>query len=152
MVKKSPGIKPKIHAIAGGLAGIVIFSFLLSTTLVEILGSQQEIAFVKRMIVFPGLFILVPLLALTGGLGKAMAGSASHPTLAIKIKRMKIIAAFGIVILIPSALALSKLAASSSFGPMFTLIQTIEILAGVTNLSLIILNAKDGAALSKQGY
>ena len=151
MTKKSLRRKSKINAIAGGLAGIVIFIFLLSTTLVETLGSKQDIASVKDMIVSPGLFILVPLLALTGGLGKAMAGSASHPALAIKMKRMKIIAALGIVILMPSALVLSKLAASGTFGPMFTFIQTIEILAGVTNLSLIILNAKEGATLSKPG-
>lgn len=35
----------------------------------ELLGTQEWIASVKNLIVFPGLFILVPAIALTGGTG-----------------------------------------------------------------------------------
>ncbi len=142
-------VKRKIHTIAGCLAGLVIFSFFLSTLLVETLGTRQDIAQLKNAIVFPGLFILVPLLAITGGLGRAMMGSTSSAVLVNKMKRMKIIAALGITVLIPCAIMLSHMASKDNFGTLFTVIQIIEILAGATNLTLIILNARDGVLLTK---
>lgn len=61
---------------------------------------------------------------------------------------MPIIAANGIMILIPSALFLSYRATSGAFDAMFYAVQALELLAGAVNLTLIAMNMRDGLKLS----
>lgn len=49
-----------VHLTTGVLATLTMATFFFSTVLVELLGSTDAIAAVKRLIVVPGLFILVP--------------------------------------------------------------------------------------------
>jgi hypothetical protein len=66
----------RIHFAAAMLAFAFIATFFLSTVIVELFGEPTAIALVKSLIVFPGLFILVPALAATGGSGFALSKSS----------------------------------------------------------------------------
>jgi hypothetical protein len=61
-----------------------------------------------------------------------------------KIKRMPLIAANGILILIPSALFLAAKARAAEFDTAFYAVQALELTAGAANLVLLGLNIRDG--------
>ena len=65
-----------------------------------------------------------------------------------KLTRMKIIAANGVAILLPSAFFLAYLATKPSFGTTFYVVQVLELFAGATNLTLLALNFRDGRKLT----
>ena len=60
---------------------------------------------------------------------------------------MKIIAANGILILMPSAFFLAFKAQAGAFDTAFYVVQAFEIVAGATNITLLSLNMRDGIAL-----
>jgi hypothetical protein len=131
----------------GFLAMMMIVSFFFSSIIVELVGDEQAVALVKQMIVY-GLFILIPAMAITGILGRAVTGARQGRLIKTKMKRMIVVAVNGIVILIPCAIALNNLAASGQFGPTFYTIQGIELSAGAVNIILIGLNMRDGLLLT----
>jgi hypothetical protein len=67
------------HLLAGLLATLTIAVFFTSTLLVELFGSHAAIASIKQLIVFPGLFILVPAIAATCGTGFALSKHTRGP-------------------------------------------------------------------------
>lgn len=138
----------QVHLVAGLLATLTIATFFSSTVVVELFGSPEAIAQVKRLIVTPGLWILVPAIAATGGTGFALSKSRQGRLVAVKLKRMPFIAANGLLILIPCALFLNSWAAQGLFDGRFYLVQGLELLAGATNLVLMGLNIRDGFRLS----
>lgn len=141
-------MKATLHAIAGALALLTISSFMLGTLYSELLADHETVLMVKRLIVMPGLFILVPCLAVTGASGFSLAKGRKARLIDVKRKRMPFIAANGILILIPCALTLRMLAASGQFGELFYAIQVLELLAGAVNFTLLGLNMRDGLRLS----
>lgn len=138
----------KVHLIAGIVATLTIAAFFLSTVLVELFGSYEAVAAVKQLIVMPGLFILVPAIAATGGSGFYLSKSRKGRLVDAKKKRMPFIAANGLLVLIPCAIVLSHWASAGSFNPTFYAVQAIELLAGATNLVLMGLNIRDGFKMS----
>ena len=63
------------HRIARILASLCIATFFLSTILTELFGSHAAVAQLKSLIVTPGLWIMVPLMAAAGGSGMFLAKS-----------------------------------------------------------------------------
>ena len=59
-------------------------------------------------------------------------------------RRMRLIAANGVLILIPAALFLAARAKAGQFDIAFSTVQALELLAGATNLTLLALNMRDG--------
>ena len=57
---------------------------------------------------------------------------------------MPLIAANGLLVLVPCALVLNSWASIGNFDSAFYIVQVIELLAGATNLSLMGLNVRDG--------
>jgi len=141
-------MKTKIHAIAGALATLTIFIFLASTLISELFGSYELVAAVKKAIVMPGLFILIPCIIATGGSGFNLSQSRGGRIVQTKMKRMPFIGANGVLVLIPCALILNHWAANGQFDTTFYLVQALEILAGITNLTLLSLNMRDGLKLT----
>ena len=137
-----------IHLVVGLVATLTIAIFFSSTVLVELFGSPDAVAQVKRLIVSPGLWILVPAIAATGGTGFVLSKSRQGRLVALKMKRMPFIAANGLIVLIPCALFLNNWAAQGVFDTRFYLVQGLELLAGATNLVLMGLNIRDGFRLS----
>lgn len=138
----------QFHFIAGLLATLTIATFFLSTVIVELFGSHAAVATVKALIVMPGLFILVPAIAATGGSGFILAKSRQGRLVEAKKKRMPFIAANGLLVLIPCAVFLNRWAAAGVFGSAFYWVQSVELLAGAVNLALMGLNIHDGLSMS----
>lgn len=138
----------KAHLLAGLLATLTIAVFFLSTVLVEIFGSHRAVAKVKYLIVAPGLFILVPAIAATGGSGFALSKSRRGRLVGTKKKRMAFIAGNGILILVPAAILLSRWASAGTFDATFYWVQGAELLAGSVNLTLMAMNIRDGLKMS----
>ena len=61
---------------------------------------------------------------------------------------MPVIAANGLLILVPAAVVLDQWAAAGAFDARFYVVQAVELLAGGTNLTLMGLNMRDGLRLS----
>jgi hypothetical protein len=115
----------RAHLIAGMPATLCIATFFLSTIITELFGSHAAVAQLKSLIVTPGLWIMVPLMAAAGGSGILLATSRKGRLVDAKKKRMLLIAANGLPVLVPCAIVLNRWAAAS-------------------NLTLMALNARDG--------
>ena len=138
----------KIHLVAAVIATLCIATFFTSTILVELFGSYESIATVKNLIVMPGLFILVPAIAIAGGTGFALSKNRKGHLVDNKQKRMRLIGANGLLVLLPAAIVLDQWVASGSFDPKFYIIQGLELLAGAINLLLMSLNMRDGLKIT----
>ncbi len=138
----------RVHLIAGILAMLCIATFFLSTILTEWFGSLAAVAQLKSLIVTPGLWIMVPLMAAAGGSGMFVAKSRKGRLVDAKKKRMQVIAANGLLVLVPCAIVLNRWAAAGSFDTTFYLVQALELIAGATNLTLMGLNARDGLRMA----
>ncbi|WP_156839918.1 hypothetical protein [Novosphingobium aquimarinum] len=138
-----------IHPIAGAIALLTIGFFWLSTVSSELLGSEALVVTVKTMIPW-GFLILIPSLMAAGGSGLQLGRGWRNPLVAVKRKRMPIIAGNGILVLIPSALYLSFKAQAETFDAWFYIVQTIELIAGAVNIALLSLNMRDGLRLTRK--
>ena len=136
-----------VHPIAGALAILTIATFWLSTAVAELFGSQAVVAAVKTAIPW-GFLLLIPALAATGGSGFALAKGRRAGLIGAKVKRMPIIAANGILVLIPSALFLASKARAAEFDISFDAVQALELVAGAANITLLALNMRDGLTMS----
>jgi len=132
-----------LHPVAGALAVVTIVTFWLSTTLAELFGSQAVVVVVKTAIPW-GFLLLIPALAAAGGSGFALAKGRRVGLVSKKIKRMPLITANGVLVLIPSALFLASKARAAEFDTSFFAVQAIELLAGAANITLLCLNMRDG--------
>lgn len=137
-----------IHFTAGILATMTIATFFTSSIIVELFGTHESIAAVKSLILIPGLFILVPAIAATGGTGFALSKSRKGRLVQVKQKRMPFIGANGILVLIPCAIFLDRWASTGTFDTTFYIVQGIELVAGAVNLTLMSMNIRDGLKLS----
>jgi hypothetical protein len=114
-------------------------------------GTHATVAALKSLIVMPGLLILVPAIAATGGSGFALSRSRSGRLVEAKKRRMPFIAANGLLVLVPCALLLDRWAAAGAFDGGFYLVQAVELIAGAVNLSLMGLNIRDGLRMRPPG-
>ncbi len=141
-------MKKIIHRIAAIIAFLTIATFFTTTLLVEVFGSYELIATVKSMITVPGLPLLILAMAATGGTGFSLSNRRKGKLLDAKRKRMPFIAANGLLVLVPCAIYLNKLASTGTFNSVFYMVQSLELTAGFVNLILITLNIRDGMKLS----
>lgn len=134
-----------IHPIAGAIALFMILGFWLSTAISEVFAGAGTVTTVKTLIPW-GFIILIPALMAAGGSG--FGRKRRGPLVAAKRKRMPVIAANGLLILIPSALYLSAKAQAGAFDTGFYAVQAIELIAGAVNITLLGLNMRDGLRLA----
>lgn len=138
----------KIHKPAAAIGFLCIATFFSATVLSELFGSHETVAAIKKLILFPGLLILIPALAATGASGFKLAKNRKGRLLEQKKKRMPFIAANGLLILVPCAFILSSWASQGKFDTSFYAVQALELMAGALNLSLMYRNMKDGLKLA----
>ncbi|MCV2368210.1 hypothetical protein [Roseateles oligotrophus] len=138
----------RAHMIAGLLAPLCIATFFISTILTELFGSYAAVAQLKSLIVTPGLWIMVSLMAVAGGSGMFLAKSRKGRLVDSKKKRMPFIAANGLLVLVPCAVVLNRWASAGTFDTTFYVVQAIELIAGAINLTLMGLNARDGLRMA----
>ena len=137
----------RVHPVAAIIGFLTILTFWTSTAAAELSGSIQAITAVKQAIPW-GFLLLLPALAITGASGFNMAGGSIEPLVLAKKRRMPFIAGNGVLILIPAALCLSALASRGEFDGLFYGVQTVELIAGAVNLTLMSLNIRDGLRLT----
>lgn len=140
-------MKPIFHAIAGSSAMLIIASFWTSTLVSEVLLDQAAVATVKQWIVY-GLFLLVPFMTATGGSGFVLSKARSGSLLDGKKRRMAVIGANGLLLMIPMAVFLSSKAANAEFDALFYAVQVVELVVGAIQLTLMSLNFRDGLRLT----
>ena len=140
-------MKPILHAIAGTTAMLTIASFWTSTLVSEVFLDHSAVAAVKYAIVY-GLFLLVPCMAATGGSGFALGKTRKGALLDQKKKRMAVIGANGLLVMIPAAIFLNIKAASGEFDALFYAVQVVELIIGVVQLTLMSMNFRDGLKLA----
>jgi hypothetical protein len=140
-------MKNKIHAFAGAVSLLLISSFFVSTIIVELIGSYAQIAMVKQLIL-GGLFFLVPLLVVAGASGNSLAVGWKGKWADKKKTRMKIAAANGLLVLLPSAIFLANRAVNADFDSTFYVVQCVELISGMANICLLGLNMRDGVKLA----
>ena len=138
----------RVHRIAAILALLCVATFFSSTVLIELLGSPAAVAQLKSLIVAPGLWVLVPAIALAGGSGLFMARSRRGRLVDAKKKRMPFIAANGLLVLVPCAIVLDRWASAGAFDAPFYALQAVELVAGALNLWLMGLNVRDGLRMA----
>lgn len=138
-----------VHKTAALGALALIATFFLSTAAVELFGSHEAIAFVKRSIWY-GIFLLIPLMAAAGISGTLLAKGRRAPEVARKRRRMPLIALNGVVVLVPAAYWLDTFASRGDFSSLFYTLQGVELLFGGLNIFLMIKNVRDGRKVSQK--
>ncbi|ARS54443.1 hypothetical protein [Kushneria konosiri] len=136
-------MKKLIHPMAGTIALLTIATFWFSTALSELVGSKETVIAVKSAIPW-GFVLLLPALAATGGTGFSLARGRRVGLVAAKLKRMPVIAANGVLVLIPCALFLASKVKAGEFDTAFYGVQVLELMAGAVNLVLMGRNMRDG--------
>ena len=142
-------MKLRIHAISGALALATIATFWISTVLTEAFGGPGQISAVKTSVLY-GLAVLIPAMAAAGGTGFSLGAKWRSPVVMRKKARMKIIAATGILVLVPSAVFLAMKAGQGDFDTAFMVVQGIELVAGASNIVLLGLNMRDGLTMRRR--
>lgn len=142
-------MKIKIHAAAGAVALLTVSCFWLATAISELSGQAGAIAAVKAGIL-AGMAVLVPALIVAGASGFSLATGWKTPAVQRKKRRMRIIAANGLAVLLPSAYLLAGWAEEGRFDATFFVVQALELAAGAVNIVLLSLNMRDGLALRRK--
>lgn len=137
-----------VHPVAGAIALLTIVTFWVSTAGSELFGSEAAVVAVKTAVPW-GLLVLIPALAAASGSGFAWSKGLREGLVGKKLRRMPVIAANGILILVPAALFLASKARAGAFDTPFYLVQAIELTAGATNIVLLSLQMRDGMALTR---
>ena len=140
-------MKSKLHAFVGSFALLCIVTFWGSTLVSELFLDHGDVVAVKNGIL-AAMWLFIPAMAATGASGFALARNARSRLVGVKIRRMKVIAANGFLVLLPSACFLAARANSGQFGTDFYVVQGIELVAGAVNIVLMALNMGDGLRLS----
>jgi hypothetical protein len=136
----------KVHLIATIIATITITVFFTISLFAELKGDEAFIKSVKAFILYtlPVMIIAMPVLKFTGD---KLAGKSSNPIIARKRKRMKFVILNGIM-LVSLAIFLYYRSHYLSIDVVFLTAQIAELAFGLTNLFLIVLNARNGLQLS----
>lgn len=136
-----------IHPIAGALALCCIALFWTATVISEVFMGETTVIAVKTPIPW-GFLILIPAMAAAGASGFRLGGKWRGKLVSAKKRRMPIIAANGGLVLIPSALWLASKAQAGDFDTAFYVVQTVELMAGALNITLLALNMRDGLRMT----
>jgi len=138
-----------IHRASAALALLLIAGFWPSTAIAWLLPGTAATTVVKQGIAY-ALPAMVLAMAAAGGSGSRLAGPRRQPAaLARKRWRMPLIAANGLLVLVPAALWLHWRAQQGLFGQAFYLVQGLELCAGLANAVLLALNVRDGRRLRR---
>ncbi len=140
-------MKSKLHGTFGAIALMCITTFWLSTAVSELFMDQASVVAVKNAVLI-GMWLLVPSMVATGGSGFGLAKGRTGRLVSVKGQRMRIVAANGLLVLLPSAFVLASWANSGRFDSLFYALQGLELLAGAVNFSLLVMNMRDGLKLS----
>jgi len=118
----------RIHLAAAAGALAVISAFLVSSTVIELIGDPGEVRSLRHAILL-ALPLLIGCLAASALTGRRLAGRSRAPVVRRKQRRMQVVAAVGLVVLV---------------------LEITELLAGAVNLALLALNFRDGRGMTRR--
>lgn len=139
----------RIHLVAAVTAFLTVVTFWTATVLVELFGTHEAIAGVKGAVLW-GMIILVPAIAAAGGTGFRLGGKSQAAVIVAKRRRMPLIAANGLLILVPSAFFLAGRAEAGQFDIVFYAVQAVELVAGAVNIGLMSLSMRAGLSMTRK--
>jgi hypothetical protein len=142
-------MKSLLHGLAGALALLCILSFWVATTVAELFLDTAAVVSVKNA-VLQGMYLLLPAMVIAGGSGFALGRQHRSRWVRTKGRRMRIVAANGLLVLLPSAWLLATWAHAGRLDLGFYTLQALELLAGAINITLLTLNLRDGLRLARQ--
>ena len=137
-----------IHGLAGGLAILTTATFWVASFVSELFLTEAAVIEVKRSIVYYGLAPLVLFMAITGGSGNFLTRNRQNKIVQSKLKRMKVLALNGFLVMIPSALFLHHKASLGEFDRIFYSVQVLELAVGLLQIFLLSQNFREGLMLS----
>ncbi len=137
-----------MHAIAGTLAMLIISTFWTSTLISELFMGDAAVVAVKHAIVSYGFALLIFVMLIVGGSGNILAKGRTGGLIGAKKKRMHILAANALLVMIPCALYLNHKASSGQLDGWFYTVQIVELVAGLIQLSMLGSNFRDGLILT----
>ncbi|MBZ0087914.1 MAG: hypothetical protein K8F33_07445 [Thermomonas sp.] len=140
-------MKAKLHGFFGAVALLCIATFWVSTVVSEAFLDLASVTLVKNAIL-TGMWLLIPAMAATGGSGISLSRTRRGRFVEVKARRMKLVAANGVLVLLPSAFVLASWANAGRFDGAFYALQALELLAGAANITLLTLNLRDGLRLA----
>ncbi|MBL0371724.1 hypothetical protein JJB09_06760 [Rhizobium sp. KVB221] len=141
-------MKTILHAAAGALSLLLVTSFLASTIVAELFLTYSAVASVKAVIAATIALLVLSMVA-TGASGAFLARGRISPIIAAKMRRMKLIAANGLIVMLPSAIFLYLRSADNHFDAIFLTVQAIEIAGGIVQLGLLGANFRDGLRMTR---
>lgn len=94
------------------------------------------------------MLVLIPSMATAAATGASLGRKWRLPQFADNSRRIKIIAANEILVLLPSAVFLALRAGDGLFDTLFYVVQSVELAAGALNLTLLVRNLKAGLAIA----
>jgi hypothetical protein len=131
----------------GTLALSCVAAFWASTIVSELFLDEAIVAAVKNAIL-SAMWILIPAMAAAGASGFALARRRKGRLVDAKRRRMRIVAANGLLVLLPSAFVLAAMANAGRFDAAFYAVQTVELVAGAANFALLAINMRDGLRIT----
>lgn len=139
----------RLHAIAGGVALVLILEFWLATAIAEAFLGPEQIFLVKTAILW-AMAVLIPALIVTGVTGFRLAGRAQPPSPEVRAKKRRqiLIMLNGVFVLLPSASYLAQKATTATFDGGFIAVQILELVAGAVNIYLMVKNMRAGLRLT----
>ena len=140
-------MKSKLHGFFGAIALLCIVTFWVTTLVTELFLDQASIVAVKNA-VLTGMWVLIPAMVATGGSGFSLARARRGRLVDVKGRRMRFVAANGLLVLLPSAWVLASWANAGRFDGVFYALQGVELVAGAANMTLLVLNMRDGLRLA----
>ena len=145
---RNRAILSRLHIACACSATVTLVAFWSATAVAELFLSHAAVAQVKQaiLLVLPA---FIALIALTGASGYALGGKGGHPLLSRKRRRMALIGANGLLVLVPCAIFLAGRARADAFDGIFYGAQALELVAGALNLALMGANIRDGVALGQ---
>jgi len=138
-----------LHRVAGIAGCLTILTFWTTTLGSELFGSHATVAAVKHAVLW-GMLLLVPAMIAVGATGFRLGGQSVAPVIVAKRRRMPVIAANGLVVLLPSSVFLASRAAAGTFDGVFYAVQAVELTAGAVNLLLMGLSVRDGLGMRRK--
>ena len=131
----------RVHLAAAVGAVAIIGTFLTSSAVTELIGTPAEVRLLRHGVLL-GLPLLIGCLATAALSGRRLAGRSRAPVVRRKQRRMQLVAAAGLAVLIPCAVVLNYRAMGA--------LEFVELAAGGLNLALLVLNFRDGRALARR--
>jgi len=139
-----------IHPLA---ARVTLGLFVLiwgSAVAVGLFADRELLAFVKEVVVW-ALFILVPIAMITAITGLQLTKVRPGPIAERKRRRLRLITAISLVILLPATLGLDAMAQQGDVDTsVFLIVQGIELVAGLVALVLMGISLRDGLLAKRE--